>query len=127
MTIINKTKIIKFLISILFSLSTNSFAYYDCKKYLDKRMSWEVEDFEKLSLVAYISGAYDLYIITHAKARVLMAEDVSSYLNCHSKTTMKSRLSLIDKYCKKNIKDALWVANSNVFFELSEKCIKKFK
>ncbi len=113
-----------FLFTLIF-FSCNSFAYIGCEKYINKRKTWETEDMEKLSLVAYISGAYDLYTITHSRVRRLEKDLINSYLNCLEQTTMEQRFALIDTYCTKNKNDPLWLANYDIFFELSEACINK--
>ena len=105
----------------------NSFASQSCSKYLEKRKTWQDDDFEKLTLVAYITGAYDLYVLTHAKVRAIGEDSTPDYYHCLRETNMNQRLDLIHNYCKKHPNYDLLIANSNVFFDLAESCIKKIK
>ena len=115
-----------FLFFIISAFSLSLVAGPTCEKFLNKRKTWSNDDIEKLSLVAYISGAYDVFFAVESKFNYQLKEEkFSEYLYCLKDNTLKQRLNLIQKYCKKTPAIPLWEANLNIFFKISQDCIKQ--
>ena len=115
-----------FLFVTLSLLSLSLVAGPMCEKFLKKRKTWANDDIEKLSLVAYISGAYDVFFAVESKFNYSLKEEkFPEYLDCLKDKSLKQRLSLIEKYCKETPTVPLWEANLCIFFRSSQDCIKQ--